>query len=104
VNEIKQYVECKDWDAYGRNHHGATFAHAHAWGESLAETYGLPIFRLAITDKSSRSLTGMFFDWNGAVIADNNGWVIRDRIYVFDLRCLLNENGGNMKNAVTAPR
>jgi hypothetical protein len=62
VNEITKYVQDEEWDAYGRNHHGATFAHALAWGESLAETYGLPIFRLAITDKSSRSLVGMFFD------------------------------------------
>ena len=59
MNEITKYVQDGEWGAYGCCHHGASFAHALGWGESLAETYGLPIFRLAITDKSSRSLAGI---------------------------------------------
>ena len=59
MNEITLYVQDEAWDVYARNHCGATFAHALGWGESLAETYEIPIFRLAITNKSNRHLAGI---------------------------------------------
>ena len=53
MTEIHLYSEPADWDAYVTGH-GSSFSHLHGWGEALASTYGLPLFRLAARETGLR--------------------------------------------------
>lgn len=49
----------KLWDRYACEHGEAKYAHRWAWGESLARTYSLPLFRLTATDPATGRLQGI---------------------------------------------
>lgn len=47
------------WDGYASENGAAKYSHLCAWGENLAETYGLPFFRLATRDAASSRIRGI---------------------------------------------
>lgn len=51
--------EKKQWDHYVAENVMAKFSHLHDWGENLAATYGLPVFRLAAIKRQTRKISGI---------------------------------------------
>jgi hypothetical protein len=49
--EIHLDPEPSEWDAYVNGSRSAVFSHLHGWGEALASTYDLRIFRLVARDR-----------------------------------------------------
>lgn len=53
--EIQLDTEKNEWDGYVIKKHSGIFSHLYSWGETLASTYGLEIFRLAAREKGLQS-------------------------------------------------
>jgi hypothetical protein len=51
MTEIYQDPEKTEWDTYVTENRSGVFAHLYSWGETLASTYGLDIFRLTARKK-----------------------------------------------------
>lgn len=50
-----------DWDRYVVSHRNATFSHLWGWSSALANTYRLPVIRLAVRDELNKNqITGIF--------------------------------------------
>ncbi len=47
------------WDKYATENVAAKYSHLFAWGENLASTYALPIFRLAAIDTQTNKISGI---------------------------------------------
>jgi len=49
----------KKWDQYTAQNIAAKYSHLYDWGESLATTYALPIFRLAAINQQTNRISGI---------------------------------------------
>jgi FemAB-related protein (PEP-CTERM system-associated) len=47
------------WDSYATENGAAKYSHLCAWGETLAATYDLPLFRLAVLNTKTKRLSGI---------------------------------------------
>lgn len=56
--DIALNPEKKHWDQYAAENVMAKYSHLYDWGESLAATYSLPIFRLATINSQTGRMTG----------------------------------------------
>jgi FemAB-related protein (PEP-CTERM system-associated) len=56
---ILQNITQPEWDAYLKANSTAIFSHRYGWGEILAATYRLPIFRLASSRAKNGQITGI---------------------------------------------
>ncbi len=59
MKNIDQSPSRSEWDAYVSVRAGACFSHLYGWAEGLSETYGLPLFRLAVRDGSAGAVVGV---------------------------------------------
>ena len=57
--DILARPEKEQWDQYATENAAAKYSHLFAWGESLATTYSLPIFRLAATNTKTNRISGI---------------------------------------------
>ena len=57
--DIVSNPEMKQWDQYAAKHVAAKYSHLFAWGENLASTYNLPIFRLAAIRRQTNKMSGI---------------------------------------------
>lgn len=51
--------EKKQWNQYAAGNVAAKYSHLYDWGESLATTYALPIFRLAAINTQTNRMSGI---------------------------------------------
>lgn len=57
--EISANPEKKQWTQYAAENVAAKYSHLFDWGESLATTYSLPIFRLAAISTRTKRMSGI---------------------------------------------
>ena len=57
--DILASTEKKPWNQYAAENVAAKYSHLFDWGESLATTYTLPIFRLAAINTKTKHLSGI---------------------------------------------
>ncbi len=57
--DISPNPEKKQWDQYASENIAAKYSHLFDWGENLASTYALPIFRLAAINRQTNRMTGI---------------------------------------------
>ena len=57
--EIVTTPDKEQWNLYAGEHGAAKFSHLFDWGESLAATYSLSLFRLAAIDTTTHRISGI---------------------------------------------
>ncbi len=57
--DILENLPKKQWDQYAAENVAAKYSHLYDWGESLATTYALPIFRLAAINPQINRISGI---------------------------------------------
>jgi FemAB-related protein (PEP-CTERM system-associated) len=57
--DILANPEKKQWNEYAAENVAAKYSHLFDWGESIATTYALPIFRLAVTNPQINRISGI---------------------------------------------
>ncbi len=56
---ILDNLDKERWDRYAAEHGAAKCAHLYSWGECLATTYALPVFRLAVICPGGQTVCGI---------------------------------------------